>query len=66
MLVDVTKIITKRRKSSLNIEGPLQSKGPILVDKKRDNYILVDGNHRYFKSLEMGKNKINVRVRRIL
>lgn len=64
MLVNIKKIITKRRKESINIERPLQSNEPVIVDKKKDKYILVDGSHRYFKLLEMGRKNINVEIRR--
>ena len=64
MWVEIEKIITKKRKSSLCLNKTLQSNEPILVDKKGSNFILINGNHRYFKLLEMGRKRINVKIRR--
>jgi len=60
--VDINEIICKREERAINIEKPLKSKKAILVIKKGDKYIIIDGTHRYYKKLELGHKKILVRL----
>ena len=60
-VVSLKNLIPRKEKRLINIEKPLQSKEPIFVKKiGRRWWKIIDGHHRYFKSVDLGIKKIEV------
>ena len=61
--VDINRVIPRKEKRLVNTKKPLQSGEPLLVKEKHGKYEIINGHHRYFKSLEMGRKKIKIIIR---
>lgn len=61
--VDIRNIVPKKEERLVNTKWfRCEGKEPILVKKiGMEKYKILDGHHRYFKSLACKKRKINVR-----
>lgn len=61
--ININLVKPRRPKRLLDLSGPLQSNKPILVEKKRKYYVIIDGHHRYYKNIEIGSTKCLVEVK---
>lgn len=61
--VPIKFIKTKKPRRLVNVSKPLRSKKPILVKKRGKFFYIINGNHRFYKNLEMGIKKMEVIIK---